>query len=95
MLFVLRFKTPSGRSRAGRIIKDTVVMLSERPDVRVHNDPLIMCPERESAAGGRETRVPFLVGTASLGTQRSGAKKSFEILDAGWGVTDDRIVDCL
>jgi hypothetical protein len=31
-------------------------MLSERPNVRVHNDPLRMCPARESAAGGRETR---------------------------------------
>jgi len=29
--------------------------LSERPIVRVHGDPAIMCPARESAAGGRET----------------------------------------
>ena len=41
-------KTPSERSRDGCIIKDTVVMLSERPNVRVHNDPLRMCPARES-----------------------------------------------
>ena len=77
---LLGFKTPSGRSRAGCMIKDTVVMLSERPNVRVHNDPLSMCPARESAAGGRETPgVPFLGGTASLGTQRRGAKKSLKI----------------
>jgi hypothetical protein len=30
-------------------------MLSERPNVRVHNDPLRMCPVRESSSGGRET----------------------------------------
>jgi len=43
------------------MIKDTVVMLSERPNVRVHNDPLRMCPARESRlyVGTRNARGAF------------------------------------
>jgi hypothetical protein len=62
------------------MIKDTVVMLSESrlQSGRVHNDPLRMCPARESRLqSGRETRVPFLGGTPSLGTQRRGAENLF------------------
>ena len=53
--------TPSFCSRGGCIIKDTVVMLSERPNVRVHNDPLRMCPARESRlyVGTRNARGDF------------------------------------
>ena len=51
-------------------------MLSERPNVRVHNDPLRMCPARESDVVGRETQgVPFLGGTPSLGRKEGVRKK--------------------
>ena len=72
----LGFKTPSGRSRAGGIIKDTVVMLSERPDVRVHNDPLRMCPARESRLRrDAKRRGGFLGGTLSLPPKKGYEKK--------------------
>ena len=58
-------------------------MLSERPDVRVHNDPLRMCPARES--GAFESRLPALtaalLGAHFLCRQRKGTKKIF--LDSG------------
>ena len=48
-LFILwGFKPPSERSRDGCMVRGWVVMLSERPNVRVHGDPAIMCPARES-----------------------------------------------
>ena len=42
-------KTLSDSSRDGCIIKIAIIMLFERPNVRVHNDPLIMCLSREAA----------------------------------------------
>ena len=41
---------------------DTNGKLSERPDVRVLAVPAIMCPARESAAGGRETPGASFLG---------------------------------
>ena len=38
---------------------DTNGTLFERPNVRVRAVPAIMCPARESAAGGRETPGAF------------------------------------
>jgi len=52
-------------------------MLSERPNVRVHGDPAIMCPAKEPFRA-RNAGVPFLEGTPSLGTQRTGTEKVFK-----------------
>ncbi len=69
-------------------------MLSERPNVRVHNDPLSMCPARESRLeSGRETQGRPFLGVPLLWRQRRGTEKSFfygahgapYILDAGSG----------
>ena len=59
------------------MIKDTVVMLFERPDVRVHNDPLGMCPAREvtALAGTAKRRGGFLGGTLSLPPKKGCGKK--------------------
>ena len=46
-------------------------MLSERPNVRVHNDPLRMCPARESAEGGRETQGRLFFGSFLCAVQRN------------------------
>jgi hypothetical protein len=69
------FKSPSERSRAGCIIKDTVVMLSERPNVRVHNDPLRMCPARESE--GRDPQGRLSWGYTFFAAKEEGYEKHF------------------
>ena len=67
------------------MIKDTVVMLSERPNVRVHNDPAIMCPARESRRqAGRETPAErrVLGGTLSLPPKKGYEKRHFTVRTA-------------
>jgi hypothetical protein len=60
------------------MIKDTVVMLSERPNVRVHNDPLSMCPTRESRLeSGRETQGRLSWGYPFFGGKEGVQKKAF------------------
>ena len=69
------FKPPSWRSRDGCMSADTNGTLSERPNVRVRAVPAIMCPARESAAGGRETPgAPFL-GVPILWAAKNGYEK--------------------
>ena len=46
-------------------------MLFERPNVRVHNDPLRMCPSRKSATGGRETPGRLFFGSFLWSEQRN------------------------
>jgi hypothetical protein len=66
------------------MIKDAVVMLSERPDVRVHNDPLRMRPARESRLWRDAIRRGgFLGGTLSLPPKKGYGKKfSFAVRTA-------------
>ncbi len=73
------------------MIKDTVVMLSEHPNVRVHNDPLRMYPAREvtALAGTAKRRGGFLGGTLSL-PRKKGYEKSFEDSGCRIGVRHDR-----
>ena len=53
-------------------------MLSERPNVRVHNDPLRMCPARESRLqSGRETQGRLSWGYHFFGGKEGVRKKSF------------------
>jgi len=47
------FKPHRSAAETGAGERGWVVMLSERPYVRVHNDPAILCTARE--AEGRET----------------------------------------
>ena len=55
------------------MIRVAVVMLSERPNVRVHNDPLRMCPAREPFrarnAGGGFSLVRFFVPHKEMNTK--------------------------
>jgi len=59
------------------MIKDTVVMLSERPNVRVHNDPLRMCPARKPFRA-RNARGALSSGYPFFGHAKKGYKMIFE-----------------
>jgi hypothetical protein len=72
-------------------------MLSERPNVRVHNDPLRMPPARESRLqSGRETQGRLSWGYPFFAAKERVRKKSFLISGCRIGVRHKRqAVDAL
>jgi hypothetical protein len=67
-------------------------MLSEHPNVRVHNDPLRMCPARESRLWRDAKRQGRLFFGSFLWSEQRNEQKNFNFLVYGLRRNDGRAV---